>query len=192
MAQQMPRRDLTGGPENLALLRALANPVRRRILDHLSAHGSVNSASLAKALGESTGTTSYHLRQLAQAGLIEEMTERSNGRERWWRATPQDIRMPSPAQMSQEVREVAEQLNRLHMADDIQLYLRAMTEYAGSEGWTRASRGGSYMTREELDAFFEDYIALLTRHGHIADDAPPDAQLIALRFFAAPAPPGSP
>ncbi|HEX6525489.1 MAG TPA: helix-turn-helix domain-containing protein [Streptosporangiaceae bacterium] len=189
MAQQMPRRELTGGPENLGLLRALANPLRRRILDHLSAHGSVNSASLAKALGESTGTTSYHLRQLAQAGLIEEITERSTGRERWWRPAPQDIRMPSPARMSPEVRDAAEQLNRLHMADDIQLYIRAMAEYAGSEGWTRASRGGWYMTREELDAFFEDYIALLNRHGHTADDAPSGARLIALRFFAAPAEP---
>ena len=41
---------------------------------------------LAAKLGESSGATSYHLRQLADFGFIEEDKERGSGRERWWRA----------------------------------------------------------------------------------------------------------
>ncbi|NEE42348.1 transcriptional regulator, partial [Streptomyces sp. SID7982] len=32
------------------------------------------------------GATSYHLRQLAEAGLVEDAPELGKGRERWWRA----------------------------------------------------------------------------------------------------------
>lgn len=51
---------------------------------------------MAKALGESTGTTSYHLRKLAEQHLIEEIPERSAGRERWWRLLPIDHMPAAP------------------------------------------------------------------------------------------------
>ena len=41
---------------------------------------------LASGLGEPANSVSFHLRQLARYGLIEQNPERSgNGRERWWR-----------------------------------------------------------------------------------------------------------
>jgi hypothetical protein len=40
---------------------------------------------LAERLGESSGVTSYHLRQLARHGFVEEETGRGTTRERWWR-----------------------------------------------------------------------------------------------------------
>src|ERR1700739_1254294 len=77
-----------------------ANPLRRRILSHLQQHREANSTSLARALGESTGTTSYHLRRLAEQGFVEEIPEKSGGRERWWRALPFHIQAPDPAKMA--------------------------------------------------------------------------------------------
>ena len=65
-------------------LRALAHPLRYRILEVLR-EGPANSTGLGKRLGESSGATSYHLRQLARFGLIEQDEAKSNGRERWWR-----------------------------------------------------------------------------------------------------------
>jgi len=41
---------------------------------------------LARRLNESTGATSYHLRELARHGFIEEEPDRGTARERWWRA----------------------------------------------------------------------------------------------------------
>jgi DNA-binding transcriptional ArsR family regulator len=69
---------------SLEQLRALAHPLRFRILELLR-EGAANSTLLAQRLGESSGATSYHLRQLARYDLIEEDSERSRGRERWWR-----------------------------------------------------------------------------------------------------------
>ena len=58
---------------DLAALKALAQPRRQRMLQHLTLHGPATSATLARALGLNTGSTSYHLRELARYGFVEEM-----------------------------------------------------------------------------------------------------------------------
>lgn len=68
-------------------LRCLAHPLRSRLLAALRLDGPGTSAGLASRLGTNTGATSYHLRQLAAADLIEEDVTRGTGRERYWRAT---------------------------------------------------------------------------------------------------------
>ncbi len=67
-------------------LRALAHPLRVRIVGSLREHGPATATLLAGRLGESSGLTSYHLRQLAAAGLVGEEPGRGRGRERWWHA----------------------------------------------------------------------------------------------------------
>jgi|SRR5438067_4658037 len=79
-------------------MRALAHPLRMRILE-LLAQAPSTATRLARDIGESTGSTSYHLRALAKAGLIEEDTERGRGRERWWRRRPPAfIQVPTGAE----------------------------------------------------------------------------------------------
>jgi DNA-binding transcriptional ArsR family regulator len=68
------------------LLRGLAHPLRGRMLGILRTEGPATASGLAARLGESSGTTSWHLRQLAELGFIVQDTERGNRRERWWRA----------------------------------------------------------------------------------------------------------
>lgn len=73
------------GPEQL---KALTHPVRVRMLGLLRIDGPATATSLAQRLGLNTGATSYHLRQLAQHGFVEDDPDRpGTGRERWWRAT---------------------------------------------------------------------------------------------------------
>jgi DNA-binding transcriptional ArsR family regulator len=67
-------------------LKVLAHPVRLEALGMLRVEGPATATMLAQRLGLNSGATSYHLRQLAEHGFIEEDTERGNGRERWWRA----------------------------------------------------------------------------------------------------------
>ena len=50
-------------------LRVLAHPLRSRLLATLRAEGPATATSLAATLGTNSGATSYHLRQLAEAGL---------------------------------------------------------------------------------------------------------------------------
>ncbi|MCR8670754.1 helix-turn-helix domain-containing protein [Agrococcus sp. HG114] len=74
---------------DLDTLKALAHPLRVRILHVLTTRGPQTSSSLAAALGESTGATSYHLRQLEAKGFIAEDAALGTARERWWhRAAP--------------------------------------------------------------------------------------------------------
>ncbi|MGW3496942.1 ArsR/SmtB family transcription factor [Streptomyces sp. NPDC001020] len=67
-------------------LRGLAHPLRMRLLDALRFGGPATASQLAQKLGESSGATSYHLRQLAAHGFVEDAPEHGKGRERWWKA----------------------------------------------------------------------------------------------------------
>ena len=68
-------------------LRGLAHPLRLRLLSLLREGGPSTATGLAAQVGESSGVTSYHLRQLAAYGFVVEDTEsRTNRRERWWKA----------------------------------------------------------------------------------------------------------
>src|SRR3954447_8670067 len=63
-----------------ASLKALAHPLRVQIMRALDLRDQMSVTSLAEELGETTGAVSYHLRQLARHGLVEE-TERDDAPE---------------------------------------------------------------------------------------------------------------
>ena len=59
------------GPAVDAILAALADPHRRRVVDLLS-QGAMPAGELAKAVGLSPPAMSRHLRTLRQSGVVEE------------------------------------------------------------------------------------------------------------------------
>ena len=67
-------------------LRGLAHPMRVQILDLLEIDGPATATGLADRLGVRTGTTSWHLLKLSEHGLVEEVSDRGNRRERWWQS----------------------------------------------------------------------------------------------------------
>ncbi|SOE02540.1 winged helix-turn-helix domain-containing protein [Blastococcus haudaquaticus] len=73
-------------------LRALAHPLRMSLLATLRSDGPSTASRLAERLGESSGATSYHLRQLAGFGFVEEVPDEGTTRERWWRALHRSTR----------------------------------------------------------------------------------------------------
>lgn len=73
-------------------LAGLAHPLRVQLYDLLVSEGSSTASELGRRLGESSGSTSYHLRQLERHGFVETDPGRGTGRERWWKATEQDLR----------------------------------------------------------------------------------------------------
>lgn len=78
-------------------LKALAHPLRVQIVRYLELHKKASVTTLAEDLGETTGAMSYHLRQLARHGFVEEFDaeepdEKRVGRKRrWWRAAVDEI-----------------------------------------------------------------------------------------------------
>lgn len=170
-------------------LKTLSHPLRRRILDRLRVHGPATSTTIGEVLGANTGTTSYHLRQLEKYGFIEEIPERSAGRERWWRRaeTPRDLRMPAPESLAPEDRPVLTELLRLGHAEDVSLLAKLPEAYERDRAWALLSRGFTHMTEAGLAEFFEAYIRLLQQHSHRAEDAPPGARPVYIRLFTIPA-----
>ena len=68
-------------------VRVLAHPLRMRLLGALRVTGARPPRPPSpELLGTNTGATSYHLRQLAEVGLVIEDPDRGTGRQRWWQA----------------------------------------------------------------------------------------------------------
>jgi DNA-binding transcriptional ArsR family regulator len=68
-------------------MRALAHPLRLRILGELRVGGPRTVGALCDVFDEAPGTLSYHLGKLAEFGFVEEAPElAADRRERWWRS----------------------------------------------------------------------------------------------------------
>lgn len=117
------QRRTLGQPERMldaGALRALAHPLRVQMYDILSQYGPQTASSLAQMTGESSGSTSYHLRALAKHELIREVADRGSGRERWWErpkgsisfTNPEAMKTPSGRAATQVI--MSEFLNRRH------------------------------------------------------------------------------
>ena len=172
--------------------KALSHPLRQEILGHLSEHEAATSTTIAEALGQNTGTTSYHLRVLADAGIIEEVTERAHGRERWWRTIAVDLREPEYDSLSAADRAALDEWRAEQIPGELALVNRFVRDVRKHGGWAKASRASGYYTAEDLDAFFDEYSELLAKYGHGRQDAPPGARLMQLRMFYIPDEPAGP
>jgi DNA-binding transcriptional ArsR family regulator len=71
---------------DIETLRAVAHPLRVRLLSALRADGPATATELGRRFDESSGSTSYHLRQLARYGFVVEDERQPSRRERRWRA----------------------------------------------------------------------------------------------------------
>src|SRR6476659_3643320 len=67
-------------------LRALAHPTRLKLVGLLRKHGPLTATQAGVLLDEVPASASFHLRQLAKYGLVEEAPG-GRGRERPWQAT---------------------------------------------------------------------------------------------------------
>jgi DNA-binding transcriptional ArsR family regulator len=76
-------------------MRALAHPVRLAILSHLQRHGPSTATQLAPHVAATPSVTSWHLRHLAEFGLITDH-ESPDRRQRYWKATARGFRFEMP------------------------------------------------------------------------------------------------
>ncbi|WP_436697890.1 ArsR/SmtB family transcription factor [Nocardioides sp. BYT-33-1] len=85
------------------ILRAIAHPVRNRVLHELEAAGALRAADIARLLDVPANQASFHLRQLAKYGLVEEDPDAARDRrDRVWRlADPDGIRFRTADMLAQ-------------------------------------------------------------------------------------------
>jgi DNA-binding transcriptional ArsR family regulator len=94
---------------DLDSLKGLAHPLRVQILDTLSTYGEFTASGLAERLGESSGATSYHLRQLERHGFVREVEGKGSARERWWQRVPGGITLTTQELATSEAGRAASQ-----------------------------------------------------------------------------------
>lgn len=183
-------------PSELSIdaLKALAHPLRQRMLARLQRHGPATSAELSVEFGADRGATSYHLRQLARYGFIREDASLSAGRRKYWRSVPQDIRLPRDPQTA-EIATAVEAVGRQWMARaaaELDAYINTRDAFGPFAPAAMHSFGSTALSADELAAFGEEYIALLNRWHRDPTEAAPESRPITVVFHAFPTPTETP
>jgi DNA-binding transcriptional ArsR family regulator len=146
-------------------LRALSHPVRLALLEVLLLDGPLTATEAGERIGESPTTCSFHLRQLAKYGFVEEAGG-GRGRQRPWRRTHLGWTVERNADQDFTLAEQA--LDRVLMRrywDRLERWVETFPSYPPE--WQEASQAseyGVYATAEELAAFTEECRALMRRH----------------------------
>ncbi|MYT70511.1 MULTISPECIES: helix-turn-helix domain-containing protein [unclassified Streptomyces] len=180
---------------DLATLKAFGHPLRMRLYGALKLRGTATASQLADDLDDDTAVSlvSYHLRKLAEHGLIEE-AERAGGdaRERWWQAAQESLRIDS-----KDFRDTPEgaaahtALSRVMYDHRRDAYLRFLEQRAGwSPEWQDAHDSSDFMARltpDELKALTAELHAVVARyekHGRTAD--PEGRETVGVHLYAFP------
>jgi DNA-binding transcriptional ArsR family regulator len=185
-----PNHDILVDARNL---RGIAHPLRVRLLGMLREDGPATATMLAERLGESSGATSYHLRQLAEYGFIEDDAERGSGRERWWRARHQSTHFDPAKQATAE----GALLSAEYMRSVARAYAARMEAWIDSFAtvpteWRDAATMSDYrllVTPEEARALIEQLDAI-GRQGQASSETAEDprARPVSLQFQVLPNP----
>ncbi len=147
-------------------LRALAHPLRVSLLYELYARGSATATVLAAAVEQPVNSVSFHLRQLAKYGLIEDDPEApADGRQRWWRpAGVEGLRVSADVLgATEEGRAAFEVFRRTNVAHWHALVERFFAPHPGSEDLWVSNDVPMMLTRDEAEEFAEELYALMRR-----------------------------
>jgi DNA-binding transcriptional ArsR family regulator len=144
-------------------LRALAHPVRIAIIESLSLGGAMTATEVGERIGESPTTCSFHLRQLARYGFVEEAGG-GKGRARPWRMTSIGMRLAS-SHDDPEAEIAAGALMRLLRERQFGRYRTWLeTKATYPRQWQDAADSSQYMlylTAAELEQLSQELSALL-------------------------------
>ncbi|WP_223692266.1 ArsR/SmtB family transcription factor [Leifsonia poae] len=163
------------------MLRALAHPFRQRILWELAVRKYGRAADLAVVMGEPANTISYHLRALAQAGLVEGAPEFArDGRDRVWRLTHPEGLSASSDSPAADILET----EQLEWMRDI-VTERLPRQPGAARG---VYLGAAMLTEAEANQMFEEVVEVLERwreHGaQVVSNYPADVSRIFHRIAA--------
>lgn len=168
-------------------LKALAHPLRVRILGVLDDVGEVTASGLGAALGESSGSMSYHLRQLAKHGFVEDIQGKGSARERWWRA-PIDGWTIGPDAFAATSPHAVDLVNAEFIGKLADRMARSLAEVATDKSeWRRDKMWRSSFTEltvEEMRQFIDEANAVVDKYAQ--RPAHPGSKRVSIDVIAAP------
>jgi hypothetical protein len=191
------RPDDPGKIVDAAAMRALAHPLKWTLMDVLLTEGAATSARCAELTGESQANCSFHLRQLARYGLVEEAPTTSR-KERPWRLTTVNQSW-SLAQPDEARAQAALELERVFVQHEFAKLMRWEQTGASYEAeWRSAamrSAATTWLTADELaDLRGQIQELMMSYRDRLTDPAKRPAGSRPVRLFSAayPLPEGKP
>ena len=171
MAENEPTTNLVAAPRSVTrltdprALRAMAHPIRLSLIGVLRREGPLTATQAGELIGQSSASCSFHLRQLAKYGLVEEAGG-GKGRERPWRATTLFTSWPDVAEGPEAA--AASSLLSSVLAER---YFEALMRWLDAkpdepEQWQHAAHFGDtmlYVTPEELIGLAAQTQAMMDR-----------------------------
>lgn len=184
-------------------MRALAHPVRLAILSRLQGDGPSTATALAPLVGASPSVTSWHLRHLAEHGLVRDVDAPEgggDGRQRWWQAVGNGFRFEATESSAAEATLLSRVL--FDQADPLPREWARDVEPLLEEEWRRSSGLSNttiVATAEELaevEAAIEALLApFVLRKASTSGTAEPDPEgarrVRLLRYVLPSAPEGA-
>lgn len=139
---------------DLDTLKAFGHPLRMKLYRALYIARSATASQLAEQVDEAVSLVSYHLRRLADHGLIEEAEgQGTDGRERWWRPASKGLTFHSEDfDDAPEKAATHSAVGRLSFDQHIELHRRFLDSYrTWSAQWRSASFSSEYLARLTAD-----------------------------------------
>ncbi len=172
-------------------MRAVAHPLRVRLLELMTRDGEVTATRAAEVLGESPGNMSWHLQTLAKYGFVTE-TGQGRGRSRPWRLVNSSHRFDANEGDTAAAGEALQRAFLERVLEQLREWWSSRLGY--SMKWRRAafmSDSVSYLTSEELDQLSEEIVELFSRFVDRLDKSkrPPGALPVHLYAHGHPLPP---
>ncbi|MGH8829014.1 MAG: winged helix-turn-helix domain-containing protein [Jiangellaceae bacterium] len=170
--------------EDVDTLRAFVHPLRLRLLGSLRVEGPATASELGRRFGESSGSTSYHLRQLARFGFVVEDADQPSKRERRWRAAHDVTTWRNIDFLGDEVgRETIHTLQReqlRYLVDNLQRWYAEQDTWPAE--WVDAAEHSDMHLRlrpDELRAMSDELDAVIQRYveNQRSDDDPAAARV---------------
>lgn len=183
---------------DLDTMRAFVHPLRMRLLGSLRLEGPSTASELGRRFGESSGSTSYHLRQLERYGFVIEDDEQPSKRERRWRAA-HDVTSWNSADFADD--EAGREIMSALQSTQVQLLMDGLQQWFGMQDeWGPAWREAGELSDMHLRLRPDDLLrlgreidAVITRfhaHQRPADDEA--AELVAIHLITHPERRGQP
>ncbi|MET8137559.1 MULTISPECIES: helix-turn-helix domain-containing protein [unclassified Streptomyces] len=155
---------------DVGTLKALGHPLRMRLYRALLVADAATASQLGEQVDEAPSLVSYHLRKLAEHGLIEEAEPRSgDGRERWWQPASDGVSVQGVDFRDAPEKEAAHlAFTRLYHDQRSELYRRYLDERAAwPTEWNDASvdvEGTLRLTAVQLGELKDELLAVIRKY----------------------------
>lgn len=177
-------------------LKAMAHPLRVEIVRVLQQRKRASVTSLADELGETTGAISYHLRQLARHGFVEQCDQSPDDsrtapgrKQQWWQMAVDEIHstgfgMLADATTSEAARFLMNESVTRHARDLAHWYATALEWPAEWQRAHTAMNGTLELNATQTRALADELSALLLKYQQT--EAGPGARTVSVQYALFP------